>query len=862
LGLTSFTPANYFTGVPYTDLIFYLDGNPIDIKLNLTGVNSQSDLNTAMMNAVTAAVAANPALAGLTLTDNPGALQITTTDGLEQRTFDTFTLSDPGHTLSISTPPGQTVVAGWNVLNGLPANNAFAASISPFSNTTEALITSSILLDYVGRTNMGGDLVVGGLSIGSTDNCQGVERFDITVDRVSELQTINSTNNKLREVSIVDGTGFTGGLTVTGVVTTPSSNVSSGGVDVNQALPGTVLDPSSITGNLSNISGDQYHAGFGFTDVRIIDAHTFVGPLDATLSLDFSVVAKFMTMTNDTVSNPGDDQTLYTLNNNNVNFGIGPNAFQYLLGSGNSTFGLQIDSHNLDAAGNAGIEDFNLLIQGGAGTDHINTEILNAYSITSNAIGQGTDADHWYMNQKTNANLIIDAGNGAGTTVSTYGAGDWQIHLGTGSDTVYLDNSGVYGGGFCGYTGTPGKAEWVFNTADQNGSSLGTYTSSLTDNNFLTGPDFNQLDLFKTHLTVTYMGLNASIVLNHGANGYTSDEQLNQAIEQTINNDPVLSKLIKASDGPGETLIVKALTDGFHTVNDLAISITADTLLPSDVTAYNAAHHLTGVSALTGAQIATSEAATIANLLNIANETANYGNYESAFAVVSTYDSTLHQYIQTGGPLTGADSANNADNHVYSATGNNVIVLGTDHTAAGFIVVNGTTYDSTSNDTIIYNALNNTGHNDTIVNFVTSTTAVDVSGSSWVGNPNATPGVDSLDFTVLGGHGADFVNDGLASLDTAGSIAVQNLITSGVGANSTVAQIAALYTGIAATATDHILITVNGNTGTAWQVIEGTVAGHDIVNLIGTITLATGNIDAGNIPYGGWANVHHANFVV
>ena len=62
-----------------------------------------------------------------------------------------------------------------------------------------------LILDNVGRGSNGGDLVIGGLSVGDTSDSKGVQRFDITVEDNSKLQTINSTNNTLREVYIVNG---------------------------------------------------------------------------------------------------------------------------------------------------------------------------------------------------------------------------------------------------------------------------------------------------------------------------------------------------------------------------------------------------------------------------------------------------------------------------------------------------------------------------------------------------------------------------------------------------------------------------------------------------------------------------------
>lgn len=92
---------------------------------------------------------------------------------------------------------------------------------------------------------MGGDLVVGGLSIGAdaslvgtgsgaTSNSKGVEQFDIIVERNSELQEIQSTNNTLEVVNIVNGDNK-GNLVV------------AGDTNVDNDLPGADADARGLT---------------------------------------------------------------------------------------------------------------------------------------------------------------------------------------------------------------------------------------------------------------------------------------------------------------------------------------------------------------------------------------------------------------------------------------------------------------------------------------------------------------------------------------------------------------------------------------------------------------------------------------
>ena len=107
----------------------------------------------------------------------------------------------------------------------------------------------------------------------------------------------------------------------------------------------------------------------------------------------------------------------------------------------------------------AGREDFTFNLAGGAGND----DILVAFGTTGvalvlpPAIQPGVlppaavspavastltgGFQNWYTNQKLNANLRIDGGDG-NDTIRKPGAGDAIIFGGSGTDTIYVDNSG------------------------------------------------------------------------------------------------------------------------------------------------------------------------------------------------------------------------------------------------------------------------------------------------------------------------------------------------------------------------------------------------------------------------------------
>jgi len=279
-----------------------------------------------------------------------------------------------------------------------PETEFFSSQTDGVQTTTGSLITSTIILDDVGRGSNGGDLVVGGLSTGDTSNSQGVEQFDIYVDRNSKLGTINSTNNTLREVYIVnEDNNADSDSTATGNLTVDGNNA--GGNE----LPGDTAQDNA----------------FGFSDVQVIDASAMVGEVHLTAELTNAVTAKYM----DNVDVDGNQKVDNVANGD----------FNYTLGTADDSFALTMSSANLETAGTTTREDFDLQINGGAGNDVLLTDIDSKSGIS--------DSTAWYSNSQLNANLNINGGAG-NDMIHTSGAGDFNINAGSGDDTVYTDNSG------------------------------------------------------------------------------------------------------------------------------------------------------------------------------------------------------------------------------------------------------------------------------------------------------------------------------------------------------------------------------------------------------------------------------------
>jgi hypothetical protein len=315
---------------------------------------------------------------------------------------------------------------------------------------------------------------------------------------------------------------------------------------------------------------------------------------------------------------------------------------------------------------------------------------------------------------------------------------------------------------------------------------------------------------------VTFRGLTSAKVTIDSTNYRTTDLQINQAIKLAINSDPVLSKLIKATDGPANTLVVTSLTDGVRVDTDLAISVTNTTsLTAAEVTAAGAAYSITTPTEL---------------------------NVLSAMATALTAFNTRGDYVAkfaaevAGAVIDGTDSNNAADSTHTLGTGNDVLVLSTNHVND----VVSTTNATSSNETVVYNAIGFGA--DTIVNFnagdlvpfgtVPPTTDVDAAVAG--------AGEDRLDFTALGGRTFTAGTGTTAFAATATNVInVRSVVTTTMDDATDVATLFAATTNTAAQT--HIVVLVSAsNVGSVYQVSDaaGAAAGSVTAALIGTIDLA------------------------
>lgn len=412
--------------------------------------------------------------------------------------------------------------SGWLATETVPAVSGLYTSYNTDQQSTTALVTSTIVLDNVGRGSNSGDLIVGGQSVGDTSSSKGVERFDITVQDDSKLGTIASTNNTLREVYVVNG------------ATDRDQNAYNKYAQDAGNL--TVKETAAADGNALPDASGQEQDGFGFTDLRVIDGSAMTGKFDFTAGVTQASIEKYLNKT-DTANDPAADNV----------------QFIYSGGGNNDTINVSIDSAVTASRTLTGREDFRFDVNGGAGDDSLTVDI------------GGTQSAAWRVDQFALRNIDVDAGAG-NDTVNVVGAGAFNVNAGAGNDTVYVDNTGA-------------KSVWVVAAENRNVNDLQS-ASNANGTVFLYGGTLtvtfaagNESGLTAGLANAYNNGFEAKVDVPTGDNYAVTQYHVNQAIKAAIQNSPVLSKLLSVEDGPGTTLVITSKIDGSSVARDLDIGV-------------------------------------------------------------------------------------------------------------------------------------------------------------------------------------------------------------------------------------------------------------------------------------------------
>lgn len=463
LKLDDITKPGDLTDVPVDAVSFKLDGVLYALKSDAIGT---AKTHAELVTALEAAIAANPALAGLTVTLNANT---------------TITLEDPA---------GKVFEKGaWGFIDGVvPAdgNIVFQQSVgNPV--LVDQPITTNVVLDNVGRTSVGGGLDIGSLGEG------GVEQFNVSVDRSSWLTEMESTSHLGEDVyaeeqhlEIVNfkSIGAKGDLTVgaraNALSQTPDGRVSNGD---------------------DGVFGVDARAGL--TDVRVINGTDFAGKLNLGIELTGDVDARYLAGAADAVQFSFDGSAQSDIFNVMVNSGI----------AGDPDFRLDIDMAAGDdrlvlatSSGNGNLN--NISVDGGTG---------NNTFVTATSVGTGTTpadiANHEFKSFKNFQNYEIEGGSTNHDFTTLNGVTSVVVATNAGANNNLIDlaaDNGIVISGKNQTTGNASNANQTFGKIDVQGAEGATLAVKLDNTARIGGVGVGKLTV--ADLSVTDLPGNLSAV--------------------------------------------------------------------------------------------------------------------------------------------------------------------------------------------------------------------------------------------------------------------------------------------------------------------------------------------------------------
>lgn len=586
---------------PYN--VVYIHYNGAELKIEFAKVNGTGDMDT-MYEKLRAEIQTAVTAMGLdfkvtlgntfTMVDSNSGI---TVQGKE------ILISGDG-TFSVDKAAGD----GWGSTGVMPPTTSVSATMTTVGSTDCPLIQTDVALDNVGRVQWddaseaclpdnsiygsnAGDMVIGSMATRG-----GVERFDVYVDRGSWLNSLSSTNNTLRMITVAAKDWDADGI---------SGNESS--PDVN----GQLFIGAHATASLSGVNpSDQTQAKnvVNWQDATRVLSHSWsVTPVGATVPTtydsgikdvkyfeasgytgDISIAAEFTVEAYDKYLKDVDGlRTVYS------SYAPGGD-FAYNFGSGNDTLNMKVNGSL------ATDRDFVLNMDMGAGDDYVNfqfsfvtgNQAINQNKLKNIAINTGAGDDTvwaWGAFNGTgdyNPNMW---GFGVRDQKNLYWegiAGTLEVRAGAGNDAVYTAQD----------AGT-GNAVWVVNAnafANSNEHPLRIEYNSLgmaqpLDNNVASTNDYviqktgltpNTNYDYTLHGVIRFLGIEVefqagkkTVTADSSGNtrySYTADE-LNKMIIKAIEGDAQLNKLLAAFDGAGNSLLVQSLIDGRYTTDDFSI---------------------------------------------------------------------------------------------------------------------------------------------------------------------------------------------------------------------------------------------------------------------------------------------------
>lgn len=708
---------NRLNNIDVDGLRFTING--VDVTLESSEANvagTHQGFVNALQAPLQALIADGTLPAGTTLTLDPTITDFTFLDNGDR--------SDDIPAMVLTSGDGSEVIAtGFSRIEEEIGEYDVYGRFNSVNEIEDQPISVDLDLHKAGRGGEGGDVIIGGKSENTDESsiADGIEVINVNVlgagdndpnggmTKPSNVGTITSTGNELREVYIATDPVFAAGDTY-----------------------------ASLT--VRNGFDQDINASIESGDLQLINADAFLG--DLTLGdLDAANNAGRITNADTITAQGGGDVELGLLYD-----GTEANqAYSVTTGGGSDTIDISIDGDALDFAGSS------LSVSTGGGND----SVLIDFDLDITA-GQNEQ-----LNQAILDNVLVETGAGNDTiTIDDDGIladfGNANIRAGEGNDVIYTDGAGD-------------KAVWAFNFDNVRADAQGGIGLSAPDD--LPGVQTSLAYVGGATVTVTLSGAGLADLTAGGGvmavaaagaiagddgyearstieslingNQYYGDQRdVNAAVIDAINNDDVLNKLLVASMGANNTVVVSSLTSGNFAPIDIRVDIDqrdADTATYASAV-LDEAQNVFSNSDLTLTNLwGTTSFATPAsyqagapgaNLTTSATANAWYDGLSVAGGANSA-DDNLH--------TAGTASISEQDNTIDGGAGDDVIVLGTDAVAnpaiAFTVSSNNALINGASNQTIDMNG--NSIGDDTVMNFTTAGTGATVNA-----------GLDFLDFTA------------------------------------------------------------------------------------------------------------------
>ncbi|WP_191602248.1 beta strand repeat-containing protein [Marinomonas algicola] len=335
-----------------------------------------------------------------------GFTTVTATLGEEFNKFNSDNGQKYAGTQIVLTNTGSEALTGigWIADGVVPKDTNVHTAINDVApSTTNALTQTNIIFDNVGQSSQGGDFLAGNMSTGNSGS-NGIQQFNVTVEDTSWLKTVNTTNNDLERVNVVNSTS----TTAAGDLRIGDKAGNAGLVDVQtfdaSAMSGKVnLQASLGLGNETLIAkyNDLDDTQSGAANDNVTFSYK-TGSADDVLKLDISeeaVAYEDLVLTLETGA--GNDLVEFEVKNKTVDLNTNWDEDQAALK--NITISTGAGDDTVKALG-----DGVVTISTGTGNDTVYTDnsgdkatwLFNGTNVEQDILGQGAGAKHFLYNAK------------------------------------------------------------------------------------------------------------------------------------------------------------------------------------------------------------------------------------------------------------------------------------------------------------------------------------------------------------------------------------------------------------------------------------------------------------------------------